>query len=101
MTRRKREGWHRPHITSSDAVLRRPRPRGEGEPSEENVFLPEVVPPDEDRLPVVPYVPVRCSGCGKSRRETYGRKGRKRYHRCADCGTNFVSVEYPPSQVLR
>lgn len=102
-TRRQREGWHRPHITSSDAGLRRPRPRGESEPSEERNFVPKIAdpPPDDAVMQVTPYVPVRCPGCGKSKRETYGVTGRVRYHHCADCGINFKSIEYPPSQVLR
>lgn len=56
-------------------------------------------PEDEDRRPISPFVPVRCPRCGKSKRETYARRGRIRYHRCADCGIAFKSLEYPPSQV--
>jgi hypothetical protein len=54
---------------------------------------------DEDRRPITPYVPVRCPRCGRTKRKTYGVQGRVRWHRCADCGINFKSLEYPPSQV--
>ena len=103
MTARRREGWDKPVRPSSDAGLRRARPPQPEEPSEESHFVPKIAdaPPDDAAMQVTPYVPVRCPGCKKSKRETYAVRGRVRYHHCAECGLNFKSIEYPPSQVLR
>ena len=53
---------------------------------------------DENRVPVVPFTPVRCPQCvaeGLDGRpvETRGQKGRMRYHRCKTCDLNFHSWE--------
>lgn len=56
--------------------------------------------PEPAEVLVVPYVAVACPSCAsKAERQTYGRDGAKRYHRCLSCGVKFVSVEIPASQV--
>lgn len=54
---------------------------------------------NDDRLPVVPFVPFRCPKCRASKPFTYGSTGRMRYHRCQDCGTKFRSLELRPTEM--
>ncbi|MGB0685219.1 MAG: hypothetical protein ACPGQD_03395 [Planctomycetota bacterium] len=53
-------------------------------------------PPEAEKWRVVPYLPIRCPECGDSSRgKVYhgGRYGRKRYHKCGNCQTKFVSIQ--------
>lgn len=68
---------------------------------------------EDDAVPIVPFVPVRCPSCGEDAHDLdadqagggrrrkprmYGRRGRVRYHFC-ECGVRFRSLEIPPSEV--
>jgi len=46
-----------------------------------------------NNVKIVPFVPVRCPGCGQGKPTTTGRKGQKRYHTCQGCGVKFASWE--------
>lgn len=48
---------------------------------------------DDRTLPVVPFCPWRCPRCGDAKPFTYGRQGRKRYHKCKECGTRYLSQQ--------
>lgn len=54
---------------------------------------------DDDRLPIVPFVPFRCPSCGRHKPRTYGQKGRKRFHRCLHCNTKYASFELDAKSV--
>jgi len=55
--------------------------------------------PDEERRPIVPFVPYRCPACRKHRVKTYGQAGRVRYHVCLSCGERYHSLEIEPDQM--
>lgn len=69
-----------------DPRRRRPAPRL---PSEK----------DEEHIPITPFVPFRCGHCGAARPkpETYGVRGRRRFHRCRVCKTLYRSLEIEES----
>lgn len=56
-------------------------------------------PPDDDRLPIVPFCPFRCPRCKAAKPKTYKVLQRLRYHRCQHCGTKYRSVELNPTEL--
>lgn len=52
-----------------------------------------IKPHDDERRPIVPFVPYRCPKCKKHRVKTYGQAGRMRYHICLSCGERYNSIE--------
>ena len=71
---------------------RNPRPRKPGRDAEQ-----------DGEIPVVLYLPVRCSSCGAKKPRTiggYAPKGR-RYHVCKRCGLEFHSVEITEQDLER
>ena len=68
-----------------DEILRRPRRKKPPTTDPEAAPHLDDEPDGVDRLVIVDYVPPRCPKCGRSRRVTYGRRGRTRYHKCQDC----------------
>lgn len=67
------------------------------------VLPPESPAPDSGtspitQVPIVPYVPARCPGCGEvAEVRDYGKHATPRhvdrYHQCRKCATKFVSRE--------
>lgn len=56
-------------------------------------------PPDDDRLPIVPFCPFRCPRCRAAKPRTYRVLQRVRYHRCLACGCKFRSLELGPDDL--
>lgn len=56
---------------------------------------------DDDRLPLVPYVPFRCPFCGASKPFTAGVRQGKRWHKCQRCGRGYRSIECTPQDIPR
>jgi hypothetical protein len=55
--------------------------------------------PDDERAPMVPFVPFRCPYCHRSKPRTYAVRGPIRYHRCLACGEKYRSRELAPKDV--
>lgn len=56
-------------------------------------------PPDDDRLPIVPFCPFRCPRCRAAKPRTYKVVQRVRHHRCLHCGCRYRSLELSPEDL--
>jgi len=56
---------------------------------------------DDDRIPLVPFVPFRCYYCGAAKPFTFGVRGGKRWHRCKECGRIYRSLECAAEDIPR
>jgi len=54
---------------------------------------------DDDRFPVVPFVPFCCPRCGRRKPFTSNVRGTLRMHKCKDCGQIYRSRELGPESV--
>ena len=48
---------------------------------------------DDDRVPVVVFVPFVCPNCGETKPFTHCVRGKMRWHRCRKCGISYKSRE--------
>jgi rubredoxin len=55
---------------------------------------------DDDRVPVVPFVPFYCPSCGTPKPFTSNVRGRTRWHRCKRCGLTYKSREMSLDEAL-
>jgi uncharacterized protein (DUF983 family) len=54
---------------------------------------------DDDRVPVVAFVPFICPNCGQPKPFTRGVRGRTRWHKCKKCGLTYKSREMTAAEV--
>lgn len=48
---------------------------------------------DDERVPIVPFVPWACPSCGDTKPRTYSQRGRVRLHLCQACGQKYRSLQ--------